>query len=317
MTQDNKRTFKTEIDGETLEIAVVRPSAAVSNAAHMHYQREWSSALKRGCLLQKKLEDYLQEQGLWNEDKQKNYEKLIAKIRKGEEALVAGQIKLSEGYDIAVKEMRTARVQLQILLSERNILEQNSAEGVAEQQRFNFLVSKCVLNNATGKPIFADVEDYINKSDQSWAFQAAAVFSQLNNGLDSDFLASLPENKFLKTWGFVDEYYRLVDKEGNLVDEYGKLVNELGQWVNEDGELVDENGKAIDDEGNLRADEDAVFYDDEGNPVLPPQQKKKEDKKVSDEVQSSESEVKKVVKPNTLPDDKLDEEAEVSELQKA
>ena len=315
MTQDNKRTFKAEIDGATVEVAIVRPNAAVSNAAHMHYQKAWSDALKRGCLLLKKLDDYVTEQGLWDAKKQEKYEELIRQIREGEEALKTGKIKLKEGYDIAVRQMRRARVEMQILMAERNQLEQNSAEGIAEQQRFNFLVSKCVLNNETGEPLFKNVDDYIEKSAEPWAFQAAAVFSQLNNGLDADFLASLPENQFLKTWGFVDENYRLVNEDGKLVDEEGKLINELGQWINSEGELVDSEGKPIDEDGNLKVEEEAVFYDDDGNPMTPPKPKTKKEK--VDKTEETEVESTDAESPSNLPKDELEEDSEVVELQKS
>jgi|14BtaG_2_1085337.scaffolds.fasta_scaffold00515_4 hypothetical protein len=321
MTQENKRVFKADINGETVELAVIRPTSPISNAAHMHYQRAWSNALKNGCLLQKKLNDYIIEQGLWDEDRQQQYDALIVRLRDGEEALAHGKIKLTEGWDIAVKDMKIARIQLQILLAERNALEQNSAEGVAEQERFNFLVSRCVVDNKTGANIFVDVDDYINRSEEPWAFQAAAIFSQLNNGLDADFLGSLPENKFLKTWGFVNDNFQLIDKDGNLIDEEGKLINEVGQWVNAEGQLVDEEGKALDEEGNLEIAEDAVFYDDDGNPIVPPNQKKaapkkkrgrpkkKQDKEESSEVEYDEAK-------RNLVNDKLDDDAEVTELQK-
>jgi len=228
---------------------------------------------------------------------------LVKIIQDGEEALAAGKIQLTEGYDIAVKEMKSARIAIQMLLSERNASEQNSAEGVAEQQRFNYLVSRCTLNNETGQPIFENKEDYLTRSEEPWAFQAAAIFSQLNNGLDADYLGSLPENKFLKTWGFVDEYYRLVNKEGELVDEENKLINEIGQWVNSEGELVDEQGKRLDEEGFLVIDENVVFYDLEGNPLTPPKPKAKKAEKVENGVQSSSEESSVEIPETEAPDE--------------
>ena len=69
--------------------------------------------------------------------------------------------------------MRVKRVQLRVVISERTDYESNTAEGQAENARFNSLVSSCTVYNDTGKPVFNSMDDYLNRSTEEAAAQAA------------------------------------------------------------------------------------------------------------------------------------------------
>ena len=76
---NNKQIIKSvDSDGKKIEVAVLRPDAKVSREAQKVYNRFFRDALESGALLRQKLDGYMTEQGLWNDDKQKEYDKLTS-----------------------------------------------------------------------------------------------------------------------------------------------------------------------------------------------------------------------------------------------
>jgi hypothetical protein len=86
-------------------------------------------------------------------------------------------------------------------------------------------------------------------------------------GLDNDFEKTLPENKFLHKYKFVDEKLRLVDKQGRLIDAEGRLIDDKGRYIDEAGNYVDKFGNKVDKDGEYLF-ESKPFLDEEGNPIV-------------------------------------------------
>jgi hypothetical protein len=245
-------------DGKEVELHVRRPQPSDGEKARMTYNKTLAKSLKDGAMLRMKLESYMREQNLWDDNKQERVNTIFAKITAGKIMLEKGGIKLSEARKIAL-EMGKARDELVDILSEKNSLEANTAEGQAQNMEFNHLVSLCTVYNDTGKPYYVDMDAYL-KDDSETALKAAnALASLLYNTEESK--RELPENQFLLKRGFVDEKFRLVDKNGRLVNEAGELINEAGERVNENNEPIDKNGNPI------KPIEFQPFLDDDGNPV--------------------------------------------------
>lgn len=156
------------------------------------------------------------------------------------------------------------------LLSEKNSIMRFTAESQADDERFNFLVSRAVVYYDNKKPYFKDYADYLNKSSTEVALQGANTLLNQIYGL-GNYDESLPENKFLKKFKFVDSEYRLINKDGHLVDKEGRLIDEDGSFVayKDDGTKyrVDKFGNPVNEEGEY-VGEPAPFLDDEGNPIV-------------------------------------------------
>ena len=87
---NNKQIIKSvDSDGKKIEVAVLRPDAKVSREAQKVYNRFFRDALESGALLRQKLDGYMTEQGLWNDDKQKEYDKLTSAIINDEKKIKA------------------------------------------------------------------------------------------------------------------------------------------------------------------------------------------------------------------------------------
>lgn len=259
----NKITF--EINGEKL--AVVKPNEAQKKVAQRHYNKALAEALESGAILRAKVEHYMRKQELWNDEKQAEFEKLRKELRDGELKLAAGGIKFSQAKALAM-EMRTLRAKLNLLNTDRNMLDINTAEAQAETARFNYLVSVCTVYNETGKAYFSNYTDYENRSNGDVANEAGRLFGLLYYGLEENFELKLPENKFLHEFGVIDEKCRFINKDGHLVDSKGRLINEDGRYVNEDGEFVDVEGNKVDKDGNYVTEFKPFIDDETGEPLL-------------------------------------------------
>ena len=297
-------------NNNAIKVLVQRPTPQEYRDSQIAYNKTFREALDSGALLRQKLTDYMREQGIWNDEKQKQNDEYIDKIREKELLLKAGGIKLSEAKNIAI-ELKTLRSEFQFFLAEKNALDANSAEGQADNARFAALVRLCILNPNTKQPYFPDQKSYDANADQPWVIEASAQLANMLYGLDPNYANNLEENKFLKEFNFVNDELRLIDKDGHLIDIEGRLINEEGRYiayrteegkktknqdqvyfVNRSGEEVvlikDQNGE--EEWVTLNLKDRKPFLDDDGQPITPQEKSEAEEPKKKKKSQKTEAE---------------------------
>jgi hypothetical protein len=260
------RTFTSLVEGKEVEFLVRSPSLQDQREATKVYNQSFSEALKAKAVVRAKLDDLLVEQGLWDNDKQSKFTELQNQILEGERKLAKGGIALKDAKELALQ-MRKTREDIRELISVKTNLDTHTAEGQADNARFNYLVSACTVYSNNKEAYFKSYEDYSNRSVDPVAILAAQNLAGMLYGLENDYEEKLPENKFLKQYKFVDDKLRLVNKEGKLVDEKGRLIDNNGRFINETGQFVDKNGNLVDDKGDYVV-EFSPFLDDNGKPVV-------------------------------------------------
>ena len=67
-------------NGKNRTVAIIKPTPENTRQSQKVYNRTFRDALESGALLRQKLDTYMQEQGLWNEEKQKQYDKLVKNL---------------------------------------------------------------------------------------------------------------------------------------------------------------------------------------------------------------------------------------------
>ncbi len=288
MKESSKIVECTGTDGEIVKVKLKQPGSHEVGIAQAAYNRAFSEAMASKALLRQKLEDYMREQDIWNEDKQKRNDKFVEDINTKEEILNKGGIKLSEAREIAL-ELRVLRAEFREFLSEKNALDQNTAEGQADNARFSELVRLCMLNPATNSPYFPEKSDYENNSNNAWVIDASSQLANMLYGLDPNYDDGLAENEFLKEFNLVNDDLRLINKDGHLIDSEGRLITEDSRYVayrskeaelakdedqryfvNREGEEVVKIEKADGTERWVRLSmaERKPFLDDNGNPIV-------------------------------------------------
>lgn len=292
-----KTVFKVKEGDEEVEYAVRRPTPKEMADGQKIHNRAFKEAVDADAIIRPKLEEVLRKQNLWDDEKKAQQEKLNAEILEYERLLgrgyrleknAAGQqvkvaLKLSEAREVAIK-LRNLRWEIRELVAVKTQLDGMTAEAQADNARFNFWVSKCLVYNQgekAGQPVFKDVDDYLEHAGEQRAYVGAGhLMSLLVGGSDPDWEKKLPENKFLLKYGFADQKLRLVDKAGRLIDSEGRLINEDGRYVNEKGEFITKNGERINEDGEFVFEDAVEFEDDLG--VAPKPEPEGKDNTVED-----------------------------------
>lgn len=240
-------------DGSKVTIYVVKPSNDTISNADMRRAKVWNDCIQNGILTKKELSTVMEKRGIWDQSKQEKEETINTKMAQLEKDLFRGKDgkkpKVSEGKEIAL-EMRQLRIDLRNHIAERISLEENTAESLADNARFDYFVSECTFYKDTQKRVYNSLDDYSSKSSDAIAFAAASMLGDLLYNLDSSFEQSLPENKWLKTFNLVDDNLSLVNNDGKTVSTDGQVINEEGHYIDKDGQRVDVDGLPLDEEGN-------------------------------------------------------------------
>jgi hypothetical protein len=272
------RTFTAFIDGKEKEMLIKSPSIQDQKEATKIYNQTFSEALKAKAVVRAKLDDLLVEQGLWDNAKQAKFTELQNEILEGERKLAKGGIPLSEAKKTALS-MKKHREDLRELISVKTNLDTHTAEGQADNARFNYLVSACTVYSDSKEQYFKNFEEYNNRSADPVAILAAQNLAGMLYGLENDYEEKLPENRFLKQYRFIDDKLRLINKEGKLVDENGRLIDDNGRFINDIGQFIDKDGNVVDDKGDYVV-QFSPFLDDDGKPIVV--ESSKDDKKAQD-----------------------------------
>jgi hypothetical protein len=294
----NTKTFTATVDGKETTFLVKSPTLEDQRGGQKAYNQAFTDALKSDSIVRAKLDDLLKEQGLWNDNKQAEFNTLQKEILDAEQRIAAGGFSLNEARDLAIQ-IKDKRDKIRELISVRTNLDSHTAEGQADNARFNYLVSVCVVYNDSKKKYFENLADYLQRSTDEVALNGAQMLANMMYGLDSNYESNLPENKFLKKYKFVDKDLRYIDKKGRLIDQEGRLIDENGRFINEEGKYVDKYGKLIDEDGDYIVDSQP-FLDEDGNPIIIDEEDSTEEPKESTEdTNDSEETAESEDKPKT------------------
>jgi len=273
----------TNVSGEDAVVYLQLPDAKENKEAQLAYNKAFREALQSGAILRQKLTQVMEEQGIWDEAKQTEYETVLRKIGEYEQQLNRGGISLLEAREIALQ-MQNKRAEFRGLIAERNSMDNNTAEGLADNERFSHLVFSCIYNES-GKRYFSSKEEYEEKASEPFIVEAAGQLAEKLYGLDPDYEKNLPENKFLTDYNLSDEDLNLINEEGHAIDidEEGveRLIDENGRFIayDENGEsyFVNRSGEKVSESGDIEV-KFTPFLDDKGKPIPVPGKEEEEEK---------------------------------------
>jgi len=266
--------------GEKLQLTIRTPGYKTLQDAEMVYNVKLTSLIKQSVSGEKQLfskqqlERHLHELGAWTEDDAKKFLRLQVELRESELKLKQGGIPITEAKSIAMI-MRAKRTILMALYGQRSQFDAITMEALADNHKFKFLLTKCVVLEGTDAPFFTCISDYEARQNSQAAIDIATTFAGMMYGYDENTEAKLIENQWLEEFEFADGQGRLVDSKKRLVDTEGRLINEDGRFVDEKGSLVDNLGRPIDEEGNFVVKKTKPFTDGEGKPVTKATKKRK------------------------------------------
>lgn len=248
MSNNRVKIESTNSDGEEVVVYVVKPKQKDYTGAKTASNKAFKEAIESGAFLRSRVDEVMREQGLWDDQKEERLSELNKSIRENERKLKRGGIELDEAKKIAL-EMSDSRREMTQLLAKTRELDSFTVEGQAENAQFDYLVSVCVVDEE-GKRVFKDMEDYREKSEESYAYESAVALSKMVYNMDDEWEKELPENKFLLEYGFIDDDLRLVNEDGEYVSEDGRRIDKEGRYLSPDGGYEDVDGNPVDENGD-------------------------------------------------------------------
>jgi len=269
MAKDKEKIVEVEIDENKVKILIKKPNNVTLSQAQRVGAKAWTDCIRDGIMTKKELEKFMKAQGIWDDGKDQEQKTLVNEISNLEKKLFISsqghtKLKASEGKEIAVQ-MRIKRAELRDLIAERMSLEQNTAESLSDNARFDYLVANCTFYE-NGQKVYSSLDDYQSRADAEPAFTAASTLAGMLYSVDKDFEAKLPENKFLKMFNYVNEDLSLVNKDGETVDLEGRRIDKNGFYLNDEDQRVDKDGNLLDESGNYIPTVEYVTDDEEGEP---------------------------------------------------
>ena len=284
MNKAEKIISTLDADGKDLRLKVIKPTNKIAQQANMLYNAKISELIRSNgagsarLLLRSEVETYLAINGIWTERDVAKVEELSLAVRAHELLLMRGGISLEKGRKLAIK-MGEMRTEILTLAAKRNQLDSATIETVAEDYKFNVLVSECTFHADTDVRYFSSHDDYIERGDEVAAIAAAEQLSHMLYGYNPNFGMELFENQWLKEAGYMNDDGRYVNRNGQLIDRQGKLVDEVGRYINDKGDFTDQEGRAVDMTGDFLVKDALPFTDENGGEVFVMQEKPEKEKK--------------------------------------
>jgi len=266
----NRKTFDTiDKDGKPIKLAIIKPTNRLNQDANLAYNLKVSVLIRKGAespdqrlLLRAELENYLSKTGIWTMRDNLKVEALSLEIRAAELQLKKGGMKISEARQLAI-EMSEKRRAILDLHEKRQQFDSATVEAQAENFRFEFLLTKCLVNAETGAQYLRGHDDYINRQTEEAVVAGAKELANIVYNVEENIQISMFEMRWLKEAGLIDDEGRFVNNKGEFVDKNGRSVNEDGVYLDQRGQMVDAHGRAIDEKGNLLIEMAKPFIDDE------------------------------------------------------
>jgi hypothetical protein len=238
---------------EKVTIYVVKPNNDIIAHADMLRAKRWNECIQDGIITKKELTVLMEKRGIWDKEKSTKEDGITKQIQELEKNLFRGEKgkkpKVSEGKDIAI-EMKDLRARLRELIGERLALEENTAESLSDNVRFDYFVAMCTFYKDTNEKVYISMEDYNNRSSDAVAFAAASMLGDILYNLDPSFEENLPENRWLRGFDLINQDFGLVNTEGDLVDRRGNKINDLGHYLDDNDNRVDVDGIPLNDDGS-------------------------------------------------------------------
>jgi len=275
---NNKKEVEVKFEDKgkaSIKIYVEKPNNDVVKRADRCRAKAWNECIMDGIVTKKELSTLMKQRGIWSEKKEDEQEQISTQINELEQKLYLEcgkrESKKEEGKKLAI-DIRKKRNQLRELISQKMSLEENTAEALADNSRFDFLVAHCTFHQ-NGEKVYKDIDDYNSKSADEIAFAAASELAAMMYSIDSDFEKNLPENKWLKNKELVNEDLALVNDEGKRVDLEGRVIDENGYYLDDKGNRVDKQGHPLSEDG---------FYEEVDDEKPKPTRKRATKKKTTD-----------------------------------
>ena len=127
-----------------VKLAVKKPNHTQQRDANFQYSKFVNEYMRAGIMPQQKMMQVIKEKGIWDDEKDAQEREYFKQINDIRNKLKRGGIKQSEAKKLA-KEGIELNFKLINLSSQKNAMLNDSAETLAQNNKFNYLVGECTV----------------------------------------------------------------------------------------------------------------------------------------------------------------------------
>lgn len=195
------RVFKSaDKSGTEVTLKFTKPNQTLISKGDFLYREYFSKAIRAGIMTNAEAHKLLKDREIWTEAQEK--EVLDARLRISDlEEKIATATK-ETGIPI-FEQLKDLRRTLDSVNSLRSGIVDNTAESVAAEMRTQFFASECVVYNDSGKRVFKDLTEFLQRADEKLALDSyrqalIANFEHiLGVKMPLEMDSALPEDKWL------------------------------------------------------------------------------------------------------------------------
>lgn len=243
------------VDGKTYKVLSITPEIQLES--QKHYAKAFDKALEDGAPLHVQIKAMLEQRklldGRSDEEKlqalRKDIKDLELRLRRG--VIDGKRMTPKQGRELALQ-IRSKRAEISSIGSDIASLFSGTAENQADNERYQYFIYACTVNDYDGKRVWNSFEDFKAADSKSDLVQKALnTFLTVSAGIDKNYEKNRYENQWLIKMKFMNDAMQFIREDGKAVDEDGRLIDAEGRFINESGDYVDIFGNAIDKDGNL------------------------------------------------------------------
>lgn len=195
------RVFKAKNkDGNDVVLRFTRPNQTLISKGDFIYREFFSKAIRAGIMTAAEAQKVLKERNLWGTEHEAELIELRLKLDKLEEDIQTADKDVGLTIYNEIKDLRARIAEINNI---RSSVADNTAESVASEMRTQFFASECVVYNDSGKKVFKDLTDFLQRLDEPLTIESyrQALISNFEHMLGvkmpNEADTTLPEDKWL------------------------------------------------------------------------------------------------------------------------
>lgn len=169
-----------------------QPDNLINMKAQLIYESALDQALKDGFLSRDKIEELIEERGIFTEFDRDKISRLESKLE-GQRVLLGKTTKVKANQDRLKKVIKDLEEQISEIRIKKSSKLMMSAETKAEEERYNFLCWACTYNELNERYWF-ELNDFMKEIDIDFRDKVLSSFARFYNGFTIDIIRYIARN---------------------------------------------------------------------------------------------------------------------------
>jgi len=202
--EEIKREFNAKDKfGADMQFKLAAPTLPIETEGERYYKVAYSKALSQGIFPREKLRSVMRDHGMWTEEDEVKYKKIVATIALLHARLLkAEQSGDDDECEKLAQDMNEQRDKMWELFLIQQTVFMHSAEALAELIKTEAMMAACTRLAATDQRYWKTYEDFVREKEENMKstvyLEVVEVQSEILKAVRDDIEGKYPESKYLK-----------------------------------------------------------------------------------------------------------------------